>query len=527
MCRAGCSGNGRAPMLVRTPPMTSPSGIAVGARGAVGWALVRLPALAVAIYLLRQPILNAIEQRFDIFDITRFAIDLLSTPVTRFVAGLVFFIILMLLGAAVRRMGTVAAYVTLMVALGALLVASFALVGTSTRRNALVLVIFGVNLAPGFVWTPIKRVPRLWNTVMLVGVGIAELFLFREYYSWLRRRDPECTLGSAIPGLVITALAFSVLIRGEGVLAFEQRLRMPSQVHVIERQLSINWIELDRTGTYLYATGHDLPRLRRYDLRDLSAPPLISPVPTGGSQGFAYDPHADEIYVFNLWTKQLLSLDATTLEGKRAIDVPDLSPGDPWIVVDPVTDTLTIVSEADLETGVPFIVLNRTSGQVVDRRDLDAGNVLVHPAKPLVYLSFFRRRSELMLYDLEARAVTRTAVTDQRSDRIVFWGAANEVLVTSPMESRVLRFDADRLNPKGHIEAPFGARAIAIDNRRQLLLCGNIATGQLVVIDLRSGKWLREFYLGPWLRTIQVHEGTGTAYVSSNAALYRLDYASP
>jgi hypothetical protein len=259
----------------------------------------------------------------------------------------------------------------------------------------------------------------------------------------------------------------------------------------------------------------------------LSAPPLISPVPTGGAQGFAYDPRADEIYAFNLWTKQLLSLDATTLEGKRAIDVPALSPGDPWLVVDPVTDTLTIVSEADLETGVPFIVLNRTSGQVIDRRDLDAGNVLVHPAKPLVYLSFFRRRSELMLYDLQARAVTRTAVTDPRSERIVFWGAANEVLVTSPMESRVLQFDADRLTPKGHIEAPFGARAIAVDNRRQLLLCGNIATGQLVVIDLRSGEWLREFYLGPWLRTIQVHEGTGTAYVSSNGALYRLDYASP
>ena len=188
---------------------------------------------------------------------------------------------------------------------------------------------------------------------------------------------------------------------------------------------------------------------------------------------------------------------------------------------------MTVVSEADLQIGVPFIVVNRASGQVLEHENLDAGNVLRHPTRPLVYLSFFRRRDQLMLYDLESRRVSHTAPADLRAERMAFWKQANEVLVTSPMESRVMRFDADHLRPKGHIPAPFGARAIALDEPRQLLLCGNIATGYVTLIDLRTGRPLRSYYLGPWLRTIALHVESGTAYVSSLGALYRLSYASP
>ena len=70
---------------------------------------------------------------------------------------------------------------------------------------------------------------------------------------------------------------------------------------------------------------------------------------------------------------------------------------------------MTVVSEADLKIGGPFIVVNRASGQVLEHENLDAGNVPRHPARPLVYLSFFRRRDQLMLYDLESRRVSHTA----------------------------------------------------------------------------------------------------------------------
>jgi hypothetical protein len=324
---------------------------------------------------------------------------------------------------------------------------------------------------------------------------------------------------------LITSIGFAFLIRGERLLPLEQMIRMSGEVQLVERGLSFWGIELDRTGSYLYVTGHDLPHLRRYDIRDLSAPPILSDISTGGAQGFAYDPWANEIYALNVFTKQLLYLDAMTLRAKRAVELPDISPGDPSLAVDSDTNTLTVVSEADLAIGVPFVVLDRATGHVLAKADLDAGNVLLHPTKSWLYLTFFRRRTEVMLYDLQSRSVTRVALADPRAERMAFWRRRNELLVNSPMESRIMRFDADQLHPKGYIPASFGVRAIAIDETRDLLLCGSIATGHVVVIDLETGRRLRSYYLGPWLRTIQLHVESGTAYVSSNGALYRLAYA--
>jgi hypothetical protein len=253
----------------------------------------------------------------------------------------------------------------------------------------------------------------------------------------------------------------------------------------------------------------------------------VSDVPTGGAQGFAYDPSANQLFAVNTYTKQLLYLDATTLRVQKTADLAQLSPGDPWIAVDAQTDTLTVVSEADVRIGDPLIVLERSNGRTVARADLDAGNLLKHPSRPWLYLTFFRRRSEVMLYDLEARSVTRRAPADPRAERMAFWKTKNELLVTSPIESRVLRYDADTLTPKGYFAALFGVRAIALDEERQLLLCGNIATGHLIVLDLRTGERVSTRYLGPWLRTIELDVPNGTAYVSANGALYFLRYSTP
>ncbi len=497
------------------------------------WALLRLPVLAWLAYVLRGPLLNLIERQFDVLSTTRFVIDVLSTPVSRLGAAAGFLAALLVIRILIGRLGPMVTYVSMLVGGGALIALSSGVGAISARRGLLVAVILAVNLVPARFLEPLKQRPHAWNAMMFAGVGAAELLFAREYWQWIRGWGSGQSGGSrsgfaaAVPGLLLASLAFGVLMRGERLLPFEQAIRMPPEVEVVARGLSFNWIELDPAGTHLYVTGHEVPYLRRYDVRNLSAPPLLAKVSTGGAQGFAFDPDANQIYAVNTFTNQLLYFDATTLETTRVVGVPDLSPGDPWVVVDSRTDTLTIVSEADLTTGVPFIVLNRTTGQVFGRADLDAGNVLKHPTQPWLYLTFFRRRSEVVLYDLTTRSVTRTAAADPRAERMAFWKAQNELLVTSPMESRIMRFDADRLTPKGSIPALFGARAIAIDERRQLLLCGNIATGHLLVIDLRTGKRLTRRYLGPWLRTIQLGIDSGIAYVSANGALYAVQYASP
>lgn len=499
------------------------------------WALVRLPALAMLLYLLRHPILNAIERQFDIFYVTVLVVDVVSTPFARLISGAGLFAVLLLLVVCLRRLRPLSGYSILLVAAGAVIAVSLTFAATSLRRALFVELILAANLAPSQFVDVLKKSPRGWNAFMLAGVGIVELFLWREYWRWVRgllrghlaeNRGAYRGIASTIPGLLLTSLVFAFVIRPQRVVAFEQMLRMSAEVQLIESGLSYNWIELDPTGTYLYVTGHDLPRLRRYDLRDLSVPPTLSDVPTGGAQGFAYDPSANEIYLFNTVTRQLLYLDASSLKRKRVVEVPDLSPGDPWVNVDRITDTLTLSSEADLEVGAPIIVLDRPTGRVLARADLEAGNNLLHPAKPWLYLTFFRRRNEVMLYDLQSKSVTYSTPADRRAERMAFSHRRNELLVTSPMESRIIRFDADQLQPKGYIPTMFGVRAIAIDEVRDLLLYGNIASGHLAVIDPTNGTRLRTYYLGPWLRTIELDVQSGVAFVSSLGALYRVDYAA-
>ena len=499
------------------------------------WAIMRVPALAAVAYLLRYPILEAIEQQFDVFYLTARVIEVLSTPVTRIISGMLLFVILLLIVVCLRRLRPGVAYVILLVTAGVVLAVSFNLVATSPRRALVVELVLATNLAPGQFVAFLKRFPRTWNALMLAGVGVVELLLWREFWHWvaqLRRPGSSRTdivgsrITSTIPALLIASVVCAFVLRPHQLLAIEQRIRTSAEVSTIERGLSFNWIALDPTGTYLYVTGHSIGNLRRYDVRNLSEPPTVADVPTGGAQGFAYDPSAGEVYVFNRYTRQLLYLDATTLRNTRAVEIPNLSAGDSWLTVDPATDTVALASEADLEDGVPFIVLDRRTGHVRAQANLATGNSLLHPTKSWLYLTFFRRRDEVILYDLERQSVTRTARADPRAERMAFSRRRNEVLVTSPMESRVMRFDADSLQSKGYIPALFGVRAIAIDEVRDVLLCGNIATGHLVTIDLATNRRLRTYYLGPWLRTIELHADSGTAYVSSNGALYRVKYAA-
>ena len=499
------------------------------------WGLVRLPLMASIVYAMRYPILAAIEQQFDVFYLTGRVIDVLSTPLTRVAFALALFSVLLAVVVSIRRVRPLTAYAIVLVTAGVLLATCFSLAGTQIRRAIAVELVLAANLAPNELLKRLKQFRSAWNVFMVAGVGIVELLFWREYWQWVRQllprrsndaRSPSWRVTSHIPGLLLASLVCAVVLRPHRLLPIEQKIRMAAEVQTIEGGQSFNWIALDPTGTYLYVTGHSIRNLRKYDVRNLSAPPTVSDVPTGGAQGFAYDPTANEIYAFNSYTRQLLYLDATTLKSKRAVEVTNLATGDSWLAVDPATDTLTMASEADLEDGVPFIVLDRRSGHVLAQANLATGNILLHPTRPWLYLTFFRRRNEVLIYDLETKTIVRSAPADPRAERMVFSRRRNELLVTSPMESRIMRFDADSLRPKGYISALFGVRAIAIDEVRDRLLCGNIATGHLVTIDLETGKRLRSYYLGPWLRTIEVHVESGTAYVSSNGALYRLDYGS-
>jgi DNA-binding beta-propeller fold protein YncE len=168
--------------------------------------------------------------------------------------------------------------------------------------------------------------------------------------------------------------------------------------------------------------------------------------------------------------------------------------------------------------------VNRSTGKVVDRRQFEAGNLLLRPDTSRLYLSFFRRSHKLLAYDLRTLSVVDEVPVPQHVDRMAYVAKKNEILLASPAQSRIERFDATSLASKGNLKSIFGVRVLAIDRAHDMLFAGSFATGELSVTDLVTGRELGRFYLGPWLRTIQVDPARSIAYVSSNGAVYSLHY---
>lgn len=488
------------------------------------WAIVRVPAALVVLFFLR----DWITTKFvDPTRLTHIIIDMGSVPVARALLFVLTAAVLLAVCLVARRLGEWAGYLVSVVVGGLLVVVLFRATATPLIYALPTVALLATNLLPDRAFD--RLVPRAGqNAFMFAAVGIAELFFLRRYADWVlagRWRDAlrKSRLIAVVPAVALAAVPAALFLRSPLLVDVEQALRMSPSVRILARG-NFNWAEMDAAGQSLFITGHGLPRILRYDVRDFSREPLKASVESGGAQDFAYDSSAAEIYAFNVSTSQLQVFGAGSLELKRTVAVADLSEGDPWIAVDGTTNTVTLVSEADTEEGHPFLVLDRTSGAVRDKRNLDAGNMLLNKDTSRLYLSFFRRRNSLLAYDLRSLSVVTEVPAPHHVDRMIFLDSAKEVLLVAPVESRIYRYDTDTLASKGYIRAMFGVRALAVDPTRNILLCGSLVNGIVEAIDLSSGRTLSRHYLGPWLRTIVVDPPRSRAYVTSNGALYELRY---
>jgi hypothetical protein len=314
----------------------------------------------------------------------------------------------------------------------------------------------------------------------------------------------------------------TAVLPGLPLVRFERWLHRDPYVRLVIAG-DFNGMEVSRDGSQLYVIGARQRRLRAYALSDLSVP-LESGAETGPNQSFGYNPDDQELYAYNRAAAKLLVLRDGSLELVRSVDLPQLPPGDIRIFWDKFTRSVGIASEAN-QIGLPAIaVVNPQNGQLVDSSTLEPGNLLMHPSQPLLYMSFFRRSRELIAYDTVARRVARSQRTDPRIEGMVFLPSRSELLLTSPVHGRVLRYDAATLQPKGHIDTVFGVRTLALDSQRELLLAGSFLTNKLEVIDMKTHRAVKRYHLGPWLRMIALDIPHGIAFVSSPLGIYELQY---
>lgn len=487
------------------------------------WGLVRVPLILLMLYLFRGTV-----STLPVFDGTTIilrVIDIVSLPLSRVILCLGIAAGLGVLVAISLRLRPMPGYVLLLggTTVGAIVL--FSLTGTPLRHALIPILLAAANFLPDSV---LER--RTDNRTMAIAVGVTEALILRRHLAWLA--GLAGLQGGALRwvrlagwalAVLLIGVCMALLVKGNRLIAVEQSLRMSDTASIIMRD-DINGLAMDMAQGRLYASGHGLEHVHAFDLQNLERAPQVSDIDTGGAQGIIFTPDTHELSLFNHQTKEIVFLDAGTLSLNRVIDASELASGDPWIAVDPISSTIALVSEADIDDGVAFLLLDRESGETLDTRDLDAGNVIKHPDKPWLYLSFFRRNPEVLIYDMAQREVIVSGPAPARVDRITLLETSNELLITSPVTSEILRLDADTLETKGSLKAPFGVRTLAFDPEREILFAGSFVTGQIRAIDMRTFRPLGTTYLGPWLRSIELDTTTATAYVSSNGALYRWTY---
>jgi hypothetical protein len=141
--------------------------------------------------------------------------------------------------------------------------------------------------------------------------------------------------------------------------------------------------------------------------------------------------------------------------------------------------------------------------------------------------SFFQENSDLIIYDTIRQQVVLRTPTPAHLDRLAFARIEGELELLAPaaIGAEILRFNPETLEQKGAIPSLFGARAIAVDPVRRLVLVGSLVTHQLEVIDLDSQQRSAIYYIGPWLRSLSLDVEAGKAYLSSHEGLFQIQYA--
>jgi hypothetical protein len=402
--------------------------------------------------------------------------------------------------------------------------------------------ILALNLIPtGWLAGRLASQPTNWLAdLFIIGLlGLAELLLLKTFICWLFLRwlNREVSLnpifrrwlGRLPVALMVPAVA--ALLLSPYRLAELHRLLFPNPAVERFSQGNFNGLELDVEQQRLYASGYGFNHLQLYQLDALDRPPRQSPVETAYAQGFGYNPLDQELYVYHQDNQHLLVLDAATLELKKTIETPQLSPGDAWVVWDKFTGNLLIASEADELKGIPMVVINPKTGYLIDTLEIAPGFILPHPTRPLFFMtvSFFQERNDLIVYNSELHQIVNETPVAENLDRLALtvYHDELELLAPSALDATVLRLDPETLEHKGQINSLFGARAIAVDPVHNLLLSGSLVSHWLELIDLNSQQRLARFYVGPWLRGISLDSQAGVAYISSHEGLFKINYLNP
>lgn len=455
-------------------------------------------------------IVSWLVNKFGVVSLTMWAISILSTILERVVLFAVCAMILTLFVIFIRRIRSSR------VRFAALTTFSFILFGMLYITFPFYEYPFPVTgyLFPG-------------NHPFATALVLALFLAAGSWQSWWPHKDESgrryhVQIGQISAAVLVSGVA-ALLLNGWALRPMARALHADPAVQQFAKG-DFSGLEFDAENHLLFACGHGTRYLLAFQVDKLSSAPLKSQVEIDGPQSFAFNPKDQELYVANAKTETVFVLDATTLALKHRYSNVGITPGDVWVNWDQTTGHIFVASEVSRGKS-STIAIDQQTGQI---RSIPFAAYITYqdPTKPWLYMDL-EREPELVLYDTKTRKIIAHFNTRRKYlSRMGLNPDHSELLVSAPVNSAVLRLNAETLAQEGKIDAVFGVRTVAVDPVRNLLFVGSLTSNLVELIDLKTSARIAKYFVGPWLRTIALDTRSGTAYVSSIEGLFRIRYGS-
>lgn len=376
-----------------------------------------------------------------------------------------------------------------------------------------------------------------------LGIGAAELLTPRPYLVWLARQAGRrgTALAAALGGRLPRAAAGAAVAAGLCVLQApfptlaqlgQTLFRSPQAVPVYGLDFSffskydVSNLVFDPPTGRLLLCGNGLDEVGILEPGPDGLRERVSGIPSGGSQFCMIDPAARRFLVVGNRDDHFRAVDLDSLAVVADRPMPPFPPGEIFTAYNAPAGVIVTASEAVFRSRDmrPVRVLDAQSLAIIGDLGVSPGFLTTHPGKPILYVNYFWRETGIEAFRLPGGE--RIAGNDRvaRSDRTTVDVTRDALFVTSPVHSEVVELDAETLAIRRTIPTVFGVRGLAIDAVRDLLIVTSIMSNEAAVIDLATGRELRRYRLGPWLRDVALDTAQGIAYISSRYGIYRLKY---
>lgn len=407
--------------------------------------------------------------------------------------------------------------------------------------GALTWLLVMANMISTNAWNAIHSRPLLGRLASLgfwFGVGI-EAVLPRPFLIWYGRNSGRLNLWGGplanrarfIPGAALAAALIALLLPHPVLMQIGQSMFMSRQVSIVFGPQYSTWSPYDVSDIawnpdngdlFLCGDGQGSPKV----LRGGAGPALDIGISNADNEFCEFSQIRQRFLTVNNQTDELLLVDPGDFSISGHLYFEDLPYGEILLAAHPGGGLLAVASENERRdpNGVDIRIVDLDTLEVIREIAADTGYIITHPEHPVIYVNHFAMDIGVRAFDMHSGELLANSSLFGRSDRMAFDVKRDEVLATAPESGQIRRFDATTLIEKNPIDTVLGARGLAIDAERDLLLVSSFLTNKVDVIDLKTGRSLRRYRLGPWMRDVLVLSDEGVAYVASRYAVYRLNY---